>query len=257
MKKFIKNTYGSGTQANFLSAVAVPLIGITFSAILIFHVENPENVLPTVVNDIFRFYVAGVVSSFSFLFFALYFYCKPIPPKDTFKYFKILFLFITIFFSGIFLLPYAIFDTVTSFTSKKLRIQSLFENLTDGLLCIIVWLILLYAFLCIFSCILLLFISFLGLTAILSYSMFFSLLISNKLAKILYFHLIKANSPEKIKRTQHELNILWACMVLLVSFFLEPLNFNNENIECFCDALFYSVATLSLFSDLIQLQKEH
>ena len=256
MKKFIKSTYGSGTQANFLSAVAVLLIGIIISAILIFYVENPENALPAVVNDIFRFYLACVISSFSFLFFALYFYCKPIPPKDTFKHLKILLLFISIFISGILLLPYAIFDAVASFTSKKLRIQSLFKNLIDGFLCIIVWLILLYVLLFGFS-VIFSFIPFLGLTAILSYSMFLSLLISNKLTKKLYFYLIKANSLEKIKQTQHELNILWSCMVLLVSFFLEPLDFNNENAECFCEALFYSVATLSLFSDLIQLQKEH
>lgn len=92
IKRIIKETYGSGIQLTPTSSSFIFSI-LAGGSLLLFFLVDPtkiDNGLPVLINQIAIYYISSFLLSSGFLFLALFFYCKPIPVKDRFKYVKII-----------------------------------------------------------------------------------------------------------------------------------------------------------------------
>lgn len=262
MKKFIDDTYGSGTEMPLSFAVVYFIVGVLV-VVFMFNwsgIESISNGLPVLINKIILYYFGSFFFVTGLTFLALYFYCKPIPSTDHFKCLKILFAILSLIALSAVLFPYMLFILITEVIGKKMSINLLLENvdkIIKGLVCLFIWLFVwcfcLFLFTDIFSR-LFVSITVISSSTIISYSTFLSIAISNGVTKKIYIKWIHVNSVEEQEAVSHQLDILWACMVLLLSFVAKPMDFSDSNVEIFVDAAFYSTATLTLLSKTIDLR---
>ncbi len=265
LKKFINDTYGSGSELKMIH-VTVILLSCTSISLLMFFYINPNSIsngLPTLINKLFIYYLEALIFCFGLLFLSLYFYCKPIPKVDRFKKIKVVFAFISLIYLGILFLPYVAITAISNSSGKILKIEKLITDIIHALIAIIAWIILLYFFL-VLSCGLgdILRIrsklkfptlyNIVGVKAVVYYGMFISMLLSNKITKVFYFKISKIQNLEIKKQVNHQMKLFWYYMVFLVSFIVKPLDFNNTDVELFFDALFYSSATIALLSKAVE-----
>jgi len=265
LNNFIKDTYGSGIRLNFKQIMIVLFSCITISVLMFCNIDPSavKNELPIFINNFFLYYVELFILCFGFTFLALYFYCKPIPPKDRFKSLKIIFAFILLLILGVLFLPYIVIRIITNGSGEILKIKNLFSNIIETLITIIIWIFSFYiilAFLCGMGDILRVLLklkypvihNIVGVKAVIYYSMFLSMILSNKIAEVSYFKINGIKDPELKKQIRHEMKLFWYYMVFFVSFIAKPLDFNDTILKLFFDALFYSSATIALLSKVIE-----
>lgn len=154
-------------------------------------------------------------------------------------------------------LPYVIIGSINNGIGRLFKINKITNNIFAALAAILTWTIAFYV-----SLIILAFISDIlrlsvidpSLLAVISanactyYIVFVSILISNKLAKVVFFKINKIDDIYEKKLVNNQINIFWNYSVFLLSFIAKPLNFSNPDVKLFFDALFYASATLSLLS---------
>jgi hypothetical protein len=263
--KFIEDTYGSGTLLSLPISIIILICTTSLSAYLYFCVDVGaiNNDLPMWLNAIFLYYFQILVFCIGLLFFSLFFYCKPRPEKDYLKGFKIFFVFSMLLVFSVLLLPFMIITNVFNGVGKLFKINKLTMDFVKSLLVMALWLISFIFCLYISTFLIQIAIIFINLAsihelingiAILYYGMFFSIFISNKIAKISYLKFAKISDDEDVKKASQQMSLLWCYTILFISFAAKPLNFNNEVAKAFFDALFYSSATITLLSKIVEMR---
>ncbi|MNO77434.1 hypothetical protein D3C76_685440 [compost metagenome] len=175
--------------------------------------------------------------------------------KDTFKYVKIVFAFLSLLFFLLLFLPYVVINLVGDGIGKLLKLREITNNIIAALSAILTWVTVFYILLIAFALISNT-VSVISTNACVYYSVFMSMLISNKIASIVFFKISKVSDEEKRKLAKHQVTLFWHYTVFVFSFIAKPLNFSDPNVKLFFDALFYSSATLSLLSKAIETKNK-
>jgi len=266
IRKKINSTYGSGTPLTWRSTGIILVVSIILS-LLWYYILSAFALPDTFTNTmrtILSCYIAILITSIGFLFLSIFLYCKPVPMKDRFEIPKKLFLVVMLILTSILLFPLVAIITAFYGISKLMRIDRLVVDIVYSLLCMAIWMMIWYFFFVMFNII--------GDTArviagfyfvdihaivneitVLHFSMFFSLIISNGITKRIYFALAKVDEDSR-EKASHQMKLLWSYTILLFSFLAKPLNFPDESIGLFFDALFYSSATISLLSTVKKMR---
>lgn len=265
IKKFVNDTYGSGSGLTLVYAIIIMLVTTTISLSMFLHIDlnTISNGLPTLMNKMFFHYIELIIFCAGLLFLSLHLYCKPIPKIDRFKRIKIIFAFLTLSLFGILLFPYAASIFILSWSGEILKIDKLQSDIVKTPLKIAAWVM---SFILIFALSFKLgyFIKFrliinfpiiynaIGEKTVIYYSTFISMLLSNKIAKLVFFKISKIENQEFKKQVNHQMTLLWYYITFLISFIVKPLDFNITFIKLFSDAIFYSSATIGLLSKAME-----
>ncbi|MEB4783496.1 hypothetical protein P5G60_17205 [Paenibacillus jamilae] len=269
LRNFFKETYGSGTQLTSLSS-AVIFFSLTAISLTLYFLIDPtkiDNGLPILLNQIVIYYISLFLFGSGFFILALFLYCKPIPMKDRFKYVKIVFVFLSLLFFAFLFLPYIVFNFINDNIGKIFKIKRLTHNIVAALFAILTWISLFYIMLIVLTFVSdivrfyaeslhLSLVTVVNASACVYYSVFISILISNNIARIVFFKISPINDEEKKKSAKHQITIFWHYTIFALSFIAKPLNFSDPGVKLFFDALFYASATLSLLSKAIETKNK-
>ena len=264
--KKIKNAYGAGTSLTWRSSGIVIIVSILLGLLwycFLSDVVLTDTTAPAI-KTLLPYYLTIIIVSIGFLVFAVFLYSKVAPKKDKYEIPKKLFLVIMVILLSILFFPFTAIFVIFYGISKYMRIERLTVDIVYSLLCIVIWLMLWYFFFVLFNTlgdIALIFTNlyFINIHAIvneitvLHFSMFFSLVTSNCITKRIYFALVKINEDGR-EKASHQMKLLWNYTILLFSFLAKPLNFPDESMRYFFDALFYSAATISLLATVRKMR---
>ena len=91
---------------------------------------------------------------------------------------------------------------------------------------------------------------------IICYVMLCSILISNKLATIVFFKTTKIENEKEKVIVHSEMALLWNVTILIFSLLLKPLNIEDDALKALVDGLFYSSTVISLLSKVLDSRKK-
>jgi hypothetical protein len=261
IKEYINKSYGSGVNTSCIFPIVFLAISIIIGCIGIFRFD-PNKIdtdLPFMMNWIFKWYFVILTFDAGFLFLALFLYFKPKTKntKDKTKVFKIIFAFLTILIFGILCLPLIIILLICKGIGKILKVENLSDNFISSLMALISWILIsIFSLLILLYCCKTFLIDYINGTALLSYSMLLSLFISNKLSKIIFMKMVHIIINEEKEKTSQQVELFWSYILLAITVLIKPLEFNDESTKAIVDALFYSSASITLFSKVFDLRKK-
>lgn len=267
LKNFIRKTYGSGTTLSLKIVLFILSITSSTSLLMFFSISSKtfNDSIPKLINQLMVYYFLILLFFSGFFILSLFLYFKPVSKIDKYKKVKILFTFTIVLIMCILFFPYAILIPINIRLGDILKIPKLTKYISFSLLSILLWLILfggIFGILLSSGWKIRTFLeadyqyiyNLLNLDAITYYSMFTSILIANGISKFVFFKAVKIQDEFEINEVKYQMKLFWNYMILLISFLIKPLEFGNDEVNLFFNALFYSVATITLLSKAIELR---
>lgn len=263
-KDFVKNGYGSGASVNPAFQIILPSISFLIGAGVLFNLyyNTINNALSGLIGNAFIYYLALLLICEGLLFVSAFSYSKTAPLKGKLKQFKKIFLIIAIVLFYAFLSPCVITKIIMCLLGKAFRIEKLTGNMISAFSSLFVW-ITLFWFLSLLSYCLIDYMeksslsinlyNFIGENAIMCYILLLSILLSNKIARLVFFKISKIRD---VAAVDCEMTLLKSYFFFIVSLVVLPLTIDNVSPHTFFIALLCALTIIFELYRVIRLRKE-